>query len=130
MSQHPPSKKSISNHNPSELSDYPKTEQIFLEENYRSTGSILNASLAIVAQGVYQLRFMRIYLCSTDKTRVQKSLFTSHPTGSTPVLCALQDEHDEARHIASEIKRVVAYTGSLLNYGDFAILREATYLIF
>ncbi|KAF7777665.1 hypothetical protein Agabi119p4_3737 [Agaricus bisporus var. burnettii] len=93
--------------------DYPKTEQIFLEENYRSTGSILNASLAIVAQ---------------DKTRVQKSLFTSHPIGSTPVLRALQDEHDEARHIASEIKRVVAYTGSLLNYGDFAILLRFTAL--
>ncbi|EKM83172.1 hypothetical protein AGABI1DRAFT_104902 [Agaricus bisporus var. burnettii JB137-S8] len=93
--------------------DYPKTEQIFLEENYRSTGSILNASLAIVAQ---------------DKTRVQKSLFTSHPIGSTPVLRALQDEHDEARYIASEIKRVVAYTGSLLNYRDFAILLRFTAL--
>ena len=31
--------------------DFPTTEQIFLEQNYRSTGSILSASLAIVAQG-------------------------------------------------------------------------------
>ena len=33
--------------------DYPLTEQILLEQNYRSTRSILNASLAIVAQGMF-----------------------------------------------------------------------------
>jgi DNA helicase II / ATP-dependent DNA helicase PcrA len=31
--------------------DFPKTEQILLEDNYRSTGSILDLSLAIVGQG-------------------------------------------------------------------------------
>ena len=35
--------------------DFVSTEQIFLEENYRSTASILNASLAIVAQGTLVL---------------------------------------------------------------------------
>ena len=34
------------------ISDFPTTEQIFLEQSYRSTGSILSASLAIVAQGL------------------------------------------------------------------------------
>lgn len=33
--------------------DFPLTEQILLEQNYRSTRSILSASLAIVAQGVF-----------------------------------------------------------------------------
>ena len=33
------------------LLDFPGTQQIFLVENYRSTGSILASSLAIVAQG-------------------------------------------------------------------------------
>jgi len=32
--------------------DFPDTTQIFLEENYRSTGAILEASLAIVSQGM------------------------------------------------------------------------------
>ena len=36
------------------VSDFPLTEQIFLEQNYRSTRSILNASLAIVAQGMFR----------------------------------------------------------------------------
>jgi hypothetical protein len=31
--------------------DFPATEEILLEQNYRSTGSILAASLAIVEQG-------------------------------------------------------------------------------
>lgn len=30
---------------------FPTTEQVFLEDNYRSTSSILAVSLAIVAQG-------------------------------------------------------------------------------
>ena len=33
------------------LADFKPTEQIFLEENYRSTGRILGASLAVVKQG-------------------------------------------------------------------------------
>ncbi|KAF9445472.1 P-loop containing nucleoside triphosphate hydrolase protein [Macrolepiota fuliginosa MF-IS2] len=93
--------------------DYPQTKEIFLEENYRSTGSILNASLAIVTQ---------------DKNRIQKSLFTSHPLGSVPVLHSSISEQDEATKIAIEIKRAIAYTGGLLNYGDFAILLRFTAL--
>ncbi|KAF8638307.1 hypothetical protein AX17_002327 [Amanita inopinata Kibby_2008] len=87
--------------------DFPGTQQIFLEENYRSTAAILRASLAIVAQ---------------DKTRIQKSLFTSHPSGKTPSLQCFQTEREEAAFIPVEIKRLAAYTGGLLRWGDFAIL--------
>ncbi|KXN84725.1 ATP-dependent DNA helicase PcrA, partial [Leucoagaricus sp. SymC.cos] len=93
--------------------DYPQTRQIFLEENYRSTGSILSASIAIVAQ---------------DQNRVRKSLFTAHPCGPKPTLHSFPSEHDEATSIAHEVKRVVAYTGGLLTYGDFAILLRFTAL--
>jgi superfamily I DNA/RNA helicase len=31
--------------------DFSRTQQIFLEKNYRSTGSILAACLALVSQG-------------------------------------------------------------------------------
>ncbi|KAJ7499466.1 P-loop containing nucleoside triphosphate hydrolase protein [Mycena latifolia] len=72
--------------------DFVGTEQIFLEENYRSTASILKASLAIVSQ---------------DKSRIPKTLLTSHPSGTTPVLRSFPSEQAEANFIAVEIKRVV-----------------------
>ncbi|KAF7318043.1 ATP-depentend DNA [Mycena chlorophos] len=87
--------------------DFPGTKQILLEENYRSTASILNASLAIVSQ---------------DKSRIDKSLIASHPRGSTSVLRAFASEQAEAQFIAVEIKRLVASMGGVLQYGDFAIL--------
>ncbi|KAF7301180.1 ATP-depentend DNA [Mycena indigotica] len=87
--------------------DFRGTTQILLEENYRSTASILNASLAIVSQ---------------DKSRINKRLLTTHPRGCTPVLRTLSTEHAEADFIAIEIKRLIASMGGILRYGDFAIL--------
>ncbi|KAJ7593227.1 P-loop containing nucleoside triphosphate hydrolase protein [Mycena floridula] len=87
--------------------DFPATEQILLEQNYRSTASILAASLAIISQ---------------DKTRIPKKLHTSHPAGPTPVLMCLDGEYGEAAFIADEIKRLVAQTGGMLGWGDFVIL--------
>ncbi|KAJ7929059.1 P-loop containing nucleoside triphosphate hydrolase protein [Mycena leptocephala] len=78
-----------------------------LEENYRSTGLILKASLAIVSQ---------------DKSRISKTLLTSHPSGTTPVLRSFASEQAEANFIAVEIKRLVASMGGILRWGDFAIL--------
>ncbi|KAJ7047915.1 P-loop containing nucleoside triphosphate hydrolase protein [Mycena alexandri] len=87
--------------------DFTGTEQIFLEENYRSTGAILKASLAIVSQ---------------DKSRIPKTLLTSHPLGTIPVLRSFPSEQAEANFIAVEIKRLVASMGGVLRWGDFAIL--------
>ncbi|TFK75216.1 UvrD-helicase-domain-containing protein [Pluteus cervinus] len=87
--------------------DFPDVQQVMLEENYRSTGSILAASLAIVSQ---------------DKNRIQKSLRTAHPAGITPVLLQLPTEREEGAFTASEIKRLVAYTAGMLRYSDFVIL--------
>ena len=61
---------------------------------------------------------------SLDKSRIQKSLHTSHPNGFTPVLYQVQTEHEEAAFIAIEIKRLVAHMGGALNWGDFVILRK------
>lgn len=33
--------------------DFPRTQQIYLEQNYRSTSSILDISHAIIAQGTF-----------------------------------------------------------------------------
>ncbi|KAJ6553938.1 P-loop containing nucleoside triphosphate hydrolase protein [Mycena vulgaris] len=82
--------------------DFVGTRQILLEENYRSTGSILKASLY--------------------KSRIPKTLLTSHSSGKTAVLHSFPSEHAEANFIAIEIKRVVASMGGVLRWGDFAIL--------
>ncbi|KAJ7477279.1 P-loop containing nucleoside triphosphate hydrolase protein [Mycena galericulata] len=87
--------------------DFVGSKQILLEENYRSTASILKASLAIVSQ---------------DKSRIPKTLLTSHPSGTVPVLRSFPSEQAEANFIAVEIKRVVASMGGVLRWGDFAIL--------
>ncbi|RDB25802.1 ATP-dependent DNA helicase PcrA [Hypsizygus marmoreus] len=87
--------------------DFCGTEQIFLEQNYRSTASILRTSLAVVAQ---------------DKARIQKTLHTAHPIGTTPVLRSLPTEYAEAAFIAVEIKRLVAHMGGVLRWGDFGVL--------
>ncbi|QRV94824.1 UvrD-like helicase carboxy-terminal domain protein [Ceratobasidium sp. AG-Ba] len=87
--------------------DFPDTHCIHLEENYRSTGSIVSTSLAIVSQ---------------DKQRPQKSLFTSHASGPKPLLREFQNAAEEAGFIAREIRRVVASSGGMVGYGDCAVL--------
>ncbi|KAI0028991.1 P-loop containing nucleoside triphosphate hydrolase protein [Vararia minispora EC-137] len=87
--------------------DFPRTQRIFLEQNYRSTASILSVSHAIIAQ---------------DKKRVQKTLHTQHPSGPRPMLCWFQSEHAESLFIAAEIKRLVACSGGMLRWQDFVVL--------
>ncbi|GEM08958.1 ATP-dependent DNA helicase [Rhodotorula toruloides] len=87
--------------------DFHPVRQIFLEENYRSTGAILGAALAVVRQ---------------DTKRINKSLTTSHPSGSSVVLHPAPSAQDEAAFIASAIKHLVAHLGGLVGYNDFAIL--------
>lgn len=106
--------------------DFPGVTQVYLEENYRSTGSILKASLAIVSQGAcVQRHFARISRFNhrvIDKNRIQKSLHSSHPTGPKPILTSHASEYAEATFIAQEIKRLVAHMGGTLNFGDFVVL--------
>ncbi|KIM27560.1 hypothetical protein M408DRAFT_24487 [Serendipita vermifera MAFF 305830] len=86
---------------------FPGTKQVFLEDNYRSTGAILAASLAIISE---------------DTTRPPKTLRTSHPYGVTVTIGNCADEHEEAVCIAEEIKRLKLISGGLLKWSDFAIL--------
>lgn len=106
--------------------DFPQTKQILLQENYRSTAAILSASIAIVAQGAYiETALYYSYLTPsllTDKARPQKTLYTSHPRGTIPVIKTCDNEHAEADFIAREIKRLKANMGGVLQYGDFCIL--------
>ncbi|KAG8813457.1 hypothetical protein FRC19_002409 [Serendipita sp. 401] len=86
---------------------FPLTKQIFLEDNYRSTGAILAASIAIISE---------------DSNRPPKTLRTSHPFGYVPTLGGCADEREEAACIADEIKRLKTLSGGMLKWSDFAVL--------
>ncbi|CDZ96565.1 atp-dependent dna helicase pcra [Phaffia rhodozyma] len=80
-------------------------KQIFLEENYRSTGSILAAASAVISQ---------------DVNRINKGLFTNRAKGEAVVLKRFSNDDHESNFIAKEIKRLkVAYA---LRWDDFAVL--------
>jgi DNA helicase-2/ATP-dependent DNA helicase PcrA len=86
---------------------YPDTLVVILEENYRSSGAILLAALEVIQQ---------------DESRPAKALLPTHCVGTKPVLRKLPSAGIEALWIVSEIKRVIALTGSLFALNDFAIL--------
>ncbi|KAJ1028627.1 hypothetical protein NDA16_001793 [Ustilago loliicola] len=93
--------------------EFKGTQQARLEENYRSTGAILELALRVVQQ---------------DTSRVDKDLYTSHPRGLPVVLKCHGSAQLEAAYIASEIKRVIAHSGNMLNYNDVVILLRFNYL--
>lgn len=84
--------------------DYPKATTIVLEQNYRSTQNILSAANAVIAQ---------------NADRRPKKLWTDHGTGEKIVGYVADNEHDEARFIASEIDEL-ADAG--VPYSDMAIM--------
>ncbi|KAI9762490.1 MAG: hypothetical protein M1835_008027 [Candelina submexicana] len=86
---------------------YPDTLVVLLEQNYRSSGSILLVALEVIQQ---------------DQSRPAKTLLPTHCVGSTPVLRKLPSASIEAQWIVSEIQRSIALTGHLLAYTDVAIL--------
>ena len=63
-----------------------------------------------------------------DKNRIEKKLYSSHPTGTLPVLQKYDDADKEADGIASQITTLTEDLGSeLVSYQDFAILLRAGY---
>ncbi len=86
---------------------YPDTLVVLLEENYRSSGSILLVALEVIQQ---------------DQSRPAKTLLPTHCVGTTPVLRKLPSASTEAKWIVSEIQRSTALTGRLLTFTDIAIL--------
>lgn len=96
-----------------------------LEENYRSTSSILQAALAVVEQGrdsADSIKQDSANKMLSDKERIQKSLKTSHPAGPPVVLRKFETSIDESAYIAYEVKRAIAHSGNTLNFDDFAVL--------
>ncbi|MDR1357940.1 MAG: UvrD-helicase domain-containing protein [Coriobacteriales bacterium] len=71
--------------------DYPAAKVLRLEQNYRSTGSILDAANHVIAN---------------NKNRKPKRLFTEGKAGEQIRLYLASDERDEGRWIAGEIERL------------------------
>jgi len=77
--------------------DYPDAEVIKLEQNYRSTQTILDAANALIAN---------------NRSQKQKHLWTDAGQGEPIHVRELEDEHTEARFVAGEIERHVDSGGS------------------
>lgn len=85
--------------------DYPDAEVIRLEQNYRSTKTILAAANAVI---------------ENNQNRKPKKLWTQNAEGEPIVSYCAADERDEAAYIAREIMNQMRATGN--NYGDYAVL--------
>ena len=71
---------------------FPGTKVVTLEQNYRSTRTILAAANAVIAKNV---------------KRLEKNLFTENPTGEPVTLYASRNEIDEAWFIAQTALRLI-----------------------
>ncbi|OCG19230.1 DNA helicase II [Gilliamella sp. App6-5] len=70
--------------------DYPETEIIRLEQNYRSTGNILDVANSLIAQ---------------NRNRLGKNLWTDRGEGEKISLYIGFNDIDEARFVVSQIKK-------------------------
>lgn len=86
--------------------DFPQTQIIMLEQNYRSTQTILDA-----AQGVVR----------RNRLRKDKNLWTAEGQGEKIVLHAAFDEEDEGLYTAREVCRLLAQ-GEIKRRSDIAVM--------
>ena len=85
--------------------EYPDAKVIKLEQNYRSTGNILNAANAVIHH---------------NTGRKDKTLWTAREDGDLIEYKQYENEHQEAEQIAWKILEYKAK--NRLNYSDFAVL--------
>jgi len=85
--------------------DYPGAQTILLEQNYRSTQTILDVAMAVI---------------NRNTGRQQKRLFTERGTGVPLVLHEAYDENDEGRYIVDAIAMLTL--SDAIEPGDCAIM--------
>ncbi len=87
--------------------DFPNATSILLEQNYRSTQTILTAANAVI---------------SRNKGRTAKNLWSDAGDGEQIVGYVADDEHDEARFVAEEVRTLGAVDGAAAyRPGDVAV---------
>ncbi len=84
--------------------DYPNAKTILLEQNYRSTQTILGAANAVIAK---------------NPGRKPKNLWTASGDGEPIVGYVADNEHDEASFVAEEVQRLTESAG--VRPGDVAV---------
>ncbi|MDO8964900.1 MAG: 3'-5' exonuclease, partial [Coriobacteriia bacterium] len=84
--------------------DYPEAVVVRLEQNYRSTKTILAAANHVVAN---------------NADRKPKTLWTANVEGEAITRYLASDEKDEARFVVDEIERLLSAEGR--SYADFAV---------
>jgi DNA helicase-2/ATP-dependent DNA helicase PcrA len=85
--------------------DYPEAKLIALEQNYRSSRTILEAAKHVI---------------SVNGIRLQKHLFTENDQGHPVVVHEAYDVEEEASFVVSEVRRLVRQKG--FSAGDCAVL--------
>ena len=85
--------------------DYPQAKTINLEQNYRSTGTILEAAKSLI---------------TANGMRLQKDLFTENEPGALVTVHEAYDEQEEAGFVISQISQLVRENGH--KPGDCAIM--------
>lgn len=85
--------------------DFPGAKIVKLEQNYRSTGAILEAAHNVITK---------------NTQRTDKKLWTAEPVGAPVQVHGLYDESEEAFSVTSRISAQVAIGAR--DYGDFAVL--------
>jgi DNA helicase II / ATP-dependent DNA helicase PcrA len=84
-------------------SDYPEANVILLEQNYRSTQTILSAANAVIANNL---------------ERKPKNLWTAFGAGNPIVRYQAENEHDEAAFVVEEVERLHEHG---LGYGSVVV---------
>lgn len=85
--------------------DFPNAHVVRLEQNYRSTGYILKAANAVIANNV---------------GRKEKALWTDKGDGEKLCVIPVRDEQEEADTLCGEIRRLMREEH--YRYADFAVL--------
>lgn len=87
--------------------DYPNAKVIALEENYRSTQTILDAAKSLIA---------------ANTQRVDKDLWTQNGTGVPIVVSEGYNEGEEAQFVVKEIQSLTRGRSAKYKLGDIAVM--------
>jgi DNA helicase-2/ATP-dependent DNA helicase PcrA len=85
--------------------DFPDARLIVLEQNYRSSRTILPAARAVI---------------SPNRERKDKKLFTENASGDRVVVFEAYDENEEANYVVTQIERAVA--AGTVRLGEIAVM--------
>ena len=85
--------------------DFPGTQIIKLEQNYRCTGNILKAANSVI---------------KNNEVKYKKELWTKNDEGNLPHIYQADNEYDEGAYIVEQIQHLK--TEEYYKYSDFTVL--------